>query len=217
MDNTIIRDLFAKDINRSINGVVKVQDSKDGSIRQELDEYVVTRELQRHFATFFKAYGDAIDARTDKIGVWISGFFGSGKSHLLKMLSHILGEVPAELVDKGNKPTMSREQIVHAFMGKAEAQDDQMLAGQLEKALTIPATSILFNIDQKADKSNASDMLLYAFVRVFDEARGFYGKNPYVAKFERDLASNGISGFQQSSSRWLANHGAKAVVRPCMG
>ena len=46
MDNTIIRDLFAKDINRSINGVVKVQDSKDGSIRQELDEYVVTRELQ---------------------------------------------------------------------------------------------------------------------------------------------------------------------------
>ena len=54
MDNTIIRDLFAKDINRSINGVVKVQDSKDGSIRQELDEYVVTRELQRHFATFFK-------------------------------------------------------------------------------------------------------------------------------------------------------------------
>lgn len=57
MDNTIIRDLFAKDINRSINGVVKVQDSKDGSIRQELDEYVVTRELQRHFATFFKAYG----------------------------------------------------------------------------------------------------------------------------------------------------------------
>lgn len=61
MDNTIIRDLFAKDINRSINGVVKVQDSKDGSIRQELDEYVVTRELQGHLATFFKAYGDAID------------------------------------------------------------------------------------------------------------------------------------------------------------
>lgn len=57
MDNTIVRDLFAKDINRSINGVVKVQDSKDESIRQELDEYVVTRELQGHFATFFKAYG----------------------------------------------------------------------------------------------------------------------------------------------------------------
>lgn len=51
----------------------------------------------------------------------------------MKMLSHILGEVPAELVDKGNKPTMSREQIVHAFMGKAESQDDQMLQVSLKK------------------------------------------------------------------------------------
>ena len=60
-------------------------------------------------------------------------FFGSGKSHLLKMLSHILGEVPAELVDKGNKPTMSREQIVHAFMGKAEAQETRCLQVSLKR------------------------------------------------------------------------------------
>lgn len=67
-----------------------------------------------------------------------------------------------------------------------------MLAGQLERTLSIPATSILFNIDQKADKSNADDALLYAFVRVFDEARGYFGKSPYVAKFERDLDRNGL-------------------------
>lgn len=181
------KELFSKDIDRNINGVIKANDEKN--LNDEVNEYVLTEEICRNLAKFLDAYNDP--SNHEQNGAWISGFFGSGKSHLLKMLSHILGEVPAELVDKGNKPTMSREQIVHAFMGKAEAQDDQMLAGQLEKALTIPATSILFNIDQKADKSNASDMLLYAFVRVFDEARGFYGKNPYVAKFERDLASNG--------------------------
>lgn len=181
------KELFNKDIDRNINGVIKANDEKN--LNDEVNEYVLTEEICRNLAKFLDAYNDP--SNHEQNGAWISGFFGSGKSHLLKMLSHILGEVPAELVDKGNKPTMSREQIVHAFMGKAESQDDQMLAGQLEKALTIPATSILFNIDQKADKSNASDMLLYAFVRVFDEARGFYGKNPYVAKFERDLASNG--------------------------
>lgn len=181
------KELFNKDIDRNINGVIKANDEKN--LNDEVNEYVLTEEICRNLVKFLDAYNDP--SNHEQNGAWISGFFGSGKSHLLKMLSHILGEVPAELVDKGNKPTMSREQIVHAFMGKAEAQDDQMLAGQLEKALTIPATSILFNIDQKADKSNASDMLLYAFVRVFDEARGFYGKNPYVAKFERDLASNG--------------------------
>lgn len=64
-----IEGIFAKDINRSINGVVKVQDESDESIRQELEEYVVTRELQHHFATFFENYERAIDVPTDKIGV----------------------------------------------------------------------------------------------------------------------------------------------------
>ena len=208
------KELFSKDIDRNINGVIKANDEKN--LNDEVNEYVLTEEICRNLAKFLDAYNDP--SNHEQNGAWISGFFGSGKSHLLKMLSHILGEVPAELVDKGNKPTMSREQIVHAFMGKAEAQDDQMLAGQLEKALTIPATSILFNIDQKADKSNASDMLLYAFVRVFDEARGFYGKNPYVANSNaiwRAMVISRISN--KSSNRWLANHGAKAVVRPCYG
>lgn len=181
------KELFSKDIDRNINGVIKANDEKN--LDDEVNEYVLTEEICRNLAKFLDAYNDP--SNHEQNGAWISGFFGSGKSHLLKMLSHVLGEVPAELVDKGNKPTMNREQIVRTFMGKAESQDDQMLAGQLEKTLTIPATSILFNIDQKADKSNASDALLYAFVRVFDEARGFYGKNPFVAKFERDLANNG--------------------------
>ena len=189
------KELFSKDIDRNINGVIKANDEKN--LDDEVNEYVLTEEICRNLAEFLDAYNDP--SNHEQNGAWISGFFGSGKSHLLKMLSHILGEVPAELVDKGNKPTMSREQIVRAFMGKAESQDDQMLAGQLEKTLTIPATSILFNIDQKADKSNASDALLYAFVRVFDEARGFYGKNPFVAKFERDLANNGyLDDFKQA-------------------
>ena len=86
----VIRDLFSKDINRSINGVIKVSQSDEESIQQELSEYVVTRELQRHFAYFFENYETALDIPTDKIGVWISGFFGSGKSHFLKMLSYLL-------------------------------------------------------------------------------------------------------------------------------
>ena len=209
------KELFSKDIDRNINGVIKANDEKN--LNDEVNEYVLTEEICRNLAKFLDAYNDP--SNHEQNGAWISGFFGSGKSHLLKMLSHILGEVPAELVDKGNKPTMSREQIVHAFMGKAEAQDDQMLAGQLEKALTIPATSILFNIDQKADKSNASDMLLYAFVRVFDEARGFYGNESIRCEIRTRFGEQWLfQGFQtRVRAGGLANHGAKAVVRPCYG
>ena len=85
-----IKQLFEKDINRSINGVIKVGQDDEALVKQELSEYVVTRELARHFADFFESYSAAIDVPTDKIGVWITGFFGSGKSHFLKMLSYLL-------------------------------------------------------------------------------------------------------------------------------
>ena len=170
------KELFNKDIEQSVNGVIKANDEKE--LDTEVSEYVLTDEIRRNLDKFLDSYNDP--SNHEQNGAWISGFFGSGKSHLLKMLSHILGNVPAQLVDKGDgtKPTMGREQIVRTFVSKAEEQDDLMLAGQLERTLSIPATSILFNIDQKADKSNADDALLYAFVRVFDEARGYFGKSP---------------------------------------
>lgn len=82
--------MFQKDINRDINGVVKVSQDDQKSLKQELSEYIITRELRRHFSTFFDGYEKTISQPTDKIGVWISGFFGSGKSHFLKILSYLL-------------------------------------------------------------------------------------------------------------------------------
>ena len=180
-------DLFARDIDKKINGVIKANDEKE--LVDEVDEYVLTGEIQQNLETFLEEYNDP--ANHTQNGAWISGFFGSGKSHLLKMLSHILGDVPRGLIDsEAQTQPLSRESIVRSFIAKANEQDNSMLAGELERALTIPATSILFNIDQKSDKGSVT-ALLYAFIRVFDEARGYYGRTPYVAKFEKDLDNNG--------------------------
>lgn len=64
-----IQQLFEKDINRSINGVVKVSQDDEALVSQELTEYVITTELARHFADFFENYTAAIDTPTDKMGV----------------------------------------------------------------------------------------------------------------------------------------------------
>jgi len=85
-----IKDMFAKPIDRDIKGVIKVGQADDENVKQELGEYVVTRELQKYFADFFGSYKKGINGHTDKMGVWISGFFGSGKSHFLKILSYLL-------------------------------------------------------------------------------------------------------------------------------
>ena len=82
-----IKAMFKEDIDREINGVVKVDQDESEVLLQELKEYVITRELKKHFITFFNNYLESFDQPTADIGVWISGFFGSGKSHFLKILS----------------------------------------------------------------------------------------------------------------------------------
>ena len=84
-----IQNMFHDDINRQINGVIKVDQDANDVIEQEVREYVITKELRKHFSAFFNYYSDAFEIPTADIGVWISGFFGSGKSHFLKMLSYI--------------------------------------------------------------------------------------------------------------------------------
>ena len=57
--------------------------------------------------------------------------------------------------------------------------------------MAIPSRSILFNIDQKADiiSKTQVDALLSVFVKVFNEMCGYFGKQGYIAQFERDLDS----------------------------
>ena len=81
---TAFKDLFRKNFSRPIETVIKADDSDH--VYQEVDEYVVTREVAKKLADFFESYIDSENIN----GVWISGFFGSGKSHLLKILSYVL-------------------------------------------------------------------------------------------------------------------------------
>ena len=80
----ILKEFFVKDINRTIETVIKADDQEH--VLDEVMEYVVTNEVSKKIRDFFSAYNDYQGAN----GVWISGFFGSGKSHLLKILSYVL-------------------------------------------------------------------------------------------------------------------------------
>ena len=86
----IIKDLFKKDIARPIQGVVTIGNEDEEQKWQELEEYVCTDEITKSFRTFFRRYRESITTPTEKMGVWITGFFGSGKSHFLKILGYIL-------------------------------------------------------------------------------------------------------------------------------
>ena len=103
-----IKNLFVRELARNINGVVKADQLDEESIWQELDEYVVTKELDVHFRDFFSAFLLAMDKPNSaevagKVGIWISGFFGSGKSHFLKVLSYLLSNRIARHYDNSQQ------------------------------------------------------------------------------------------------------------------
>lgn len=170
-----LRTIFNKPVDRPIEGVIKADD--EASLRLEMEEYVLTNEVEKRLESFLDAYNKYEGAN----GVWVSGFFGSGKSHLLKMLALLLENREIE-----GTPALD------LFLPKCG--DNEILRADLKRAVAIPSKSILFNIDQKADVISKTqiDALLAVFVKVFDEMCGYYGKQGHIAQFERDLDSRGL-------------------------
>ena len=119
-----LKNIYKSDINRDINGVIKVAQTDEKSTQEELREYIITRELRKHFNTFLNHYEKSLTEPTDKIGVWISGFFGSGKSHFLKILSYVL-----------SNNTVCGKKAVDYFSDKF---DDPMMFAGLHSSVSHP-------------------------------------------------------------------------------
>ncbi len=194
-----IKDIFFKPLGRSINGVVKADQSDDATIFQELDEYVVTNELERHFRAFFESYATPLSdpSLENRIGVWISGFFGSGKSHFLKTLSYLLANIEARSPDGQSRHAVE-------FFDESKLRD-AMIRADVQKAANAQADVILFNIDSKASSNDAGSPILNVFLRVFNEHLGFSGDHPHIAHMERHLTERGV--YQQFCEAFKAGTG----------
>lgn len=211
-----IEDIFAKRLFRPINGVVKADQQDESIVWQELDEYVVTRELDKHLRRFFESYLAGIDNPKDpniatRMGVWVSGFFGSGKSHFIKILSYLLRNRIAHDPD-----SEAAKKAVEFFDSKI---NDAILLGDIKRAVASDTDVILFNIDSKADSREGRDAVTAVFLRVFNEMQGFSGDAPHIAEMERYLAQRGAldkfhAAFKAASGcDWLDERDAYSLMR----
>lgn len=174
----IIREIFEDDINRNINGVVKVTQDDADVLVQELEEYVITRDLKKHFATFFQNYSQSFQVKTSDIGVWISGFFGSGKSHFLKMLSYLLANREVQgirTVDRFQKKFQEDPETYRLIQSVTQGQTD----------------TILFNIDTEGSIHKDNTAVLRVFAKMFYNYLGFYGEDLKLAKLEQHIENQG--------------------------
>jgi hypothetical protein len=181
-----IREFFDRDITRPINGVVKADQQDDASVWHELDEFVVTRELDKHLHLFISNYLAVADnlnkpEYAGKIGVWISGFFGSGKSHYLKVLSYLMG-------NRTLKYDGQTKRTADFFETKIK---DPMFYADIKRAVAFPTDVVLFNIETKSDHANSRDAILSVLLRMLNELQGYAGHPPHIAHMERHLDERG--------------------------
>lgn len=175
----IIKDIFKEDINRPINGVVQAGQTDEETIHTELKEYVVTDEILNSLKDFYKNYEDVYKVPTKDVGVWISGFFGSGKSHFLKILSYLLDNKEI----KGRAPFQYFEDKI----------TDETLLAAMRRIGAKESDALLFNVGSEASTNatrGSKESIIEIILRIFNEHVG-YSTTLWVADFERQLEHEG--------------------------
>lgn len=85
-----IAELLSRDLSRRIEEVIQVDQAEEQAVFTEIDEYIATDSIRDLYAQLLKAIAEAPADPNEAIGVWVSGFFGSGKSSFAKNLGYAL-------------------------------------------------------------------------------------------------------------------------------
>ncbi len=184
----IQKDIYKKDIERPINGVIKADSTAE--LTNEIIEYVITDEQQQE--RLLPSLFASLAPEATPACVWISGDFGSGKSHLLKILSYVLQ----------NKLEIEGRKCSEIFAEKAK---DFELKGSIINACRVPTECILFNIQDKFDGitkgGNNIDPVLNIFLKEFNRCLGYDDKKPEIAEIERYFDEKGQYEYLKSEYR----------------
>src|SRR5713226_2319347 len=85
-----IGDLLTRDLSRKIEEIIQVDQSDEQSVYAEITEYIATDSIREQYHDLLKAVAEAPADPNESVGVWVSGFFGSGKSSFAKNLGYAL-------------------------------------------------------------------------------------------------------------------------------
>jgi len=184
-----IKALFASDIHRRIEEVIKVDQTDQDIIRDEIDEYVVTDAIRIHYTHIYEAYSETPNKPHEGIGIWVSGFFGSGKSSFAKMLG----------LSIGNR-SIAGESASERF---AKRTDDKKLRVLLKAiAEKIPTHAVVFDVSTDRGIRSGNQTLTEIMYGLFLQSLG-YAKDLDLSELEIVLEEKGKLGRFEDEYRRL--------------
>lgn len=177
MANTQIKELFAGDIYRRIEEVIKVDQTDEAILRDELGEYVLTDAIRSHYKNILRSYWETPNKPHESIAIWVSGFFGSGKSSFAKMLGlalqnrQVLGEAASEI-----------------FASRAGDTELRVLLKQITEH--IPSDAVIFDVSTDRGIKSGNQTLTEIMYRLFLKSLG-YAEDLDLAELEITLEQKG--------------------------
>lgn len=172
-----IRALFRGDIERPIETVIHVDLADDAIVAHEIEEYVVTDNIREHLEDIVDVYGDTARNPSESTNVWVSGFFGSGKSSFAKTVGYALDD-----------PVIDGRTATDRLLSRANSHKLEAL---LNTAHTLAPTIAVF-----LDLASGRDMLREGESLVLPVYRGLlkrlgYSSNELLAELEITLEAEG--------------------------
>lgn len=183
-----IRTLFASDINRRIEEVIKVDQTDEEILRDEINEYVVTDPIRSHYTGIFEAYRETPNKPHEGIAIWVSGFFGSGKSSFAKMLGLSIAN--------------------HMVAGEGAAERFAQRTGDMKlqvllKAIAekIPTHAVIFDVSTDRGIRSGNQTLTEIMYGLFLQSLG-YAKDLDLSELEIALEEKGqLARFEEEYQR----------------
>ncbi len=201
-----IRDLLARDLEKPIEEVIKLSQTDEAVVYTELSEYVVTDNLRRAYTDLLQAINESVLNPTEGIGVWVSGFFGSGKSAFVKNLGYILAN-----------PVVQGEPAAELFIRRVrEAAPDDPVLPDLIRNLTrrMAFEVIMFDVSVHRAVHRESELLAEVMYRALLKQLDYADRNYFVAELEIELEQEGrLAEFVRTVAAMGHERGGRAVAR----
>ena len=204
MTTETMKGLFASDISRRIEEVIKVDQTDEQIIGNELAEYVVTNSLRGHFTEVLESYWETPNKPHEGIAVWVSGFFGSGKSSFAKYLGLALQN--RTIVGEGASGLLAKR------MGNPRAE--VLLKSIAEQ---IPTEAVIFDVSTDRGIRTGNQSITEIMYRLFLQSLG-YARDLDISELEITLEEAGrIEAFKAKyeeiySKDWDAGKGLLAMA-----
>jgi hypothetical protein len=183
-----IKDLFASNIERRIEEVIKVDQTDEDILIEEIDEYQVTDSIRRCYTTILDRYLETPNKPHEGIAIWVSGFFGSGKSSFAKMVGLALEN--RSLRDKG---------AALRFAQQTRDPRIEVLLRTINER--IPTETVVFDLSTDRGIRSGNQMLTEIMYRELLERLG-YARDLDLAELEITLEEDGrLDDFMREYNR----------------